>query len=74
MGRVILTFPNGESIEIEIDYPAYKLYGVKRGGARPIKAEIFGEFSTEFIDSVKKVMHPYAHSIHYNDKLIQELL
>ncbi len=69
--KVIYTFPNGETKEMILTPEMTRHHGIKVKGARPIKAEVFGNPSKEYITKgVFYMLHPCKYEIYLNNNLI----
>ena len=74
MSQVIYTYPDNIEVTKEIHPNAHKTYGDKVNGSRPIKAEILGEVSDEFLyKHLRYVLNPRKRIIIHNGKTILEL-
>ena len=72
MSQVTFTFPCGKEMVQLIDHASVHR-GIKYNGSRPIKAEIVGEVSREFINkNIFYVLHPYNRTLIHNGSILFE--
>ncbi len=70
---IVYTYPCGTTRKLEIPPSAYRHYGLRCKGNRPIKAEVTGEISDEFLyKSLCYSLHPLRRLIIVNGKVIED--
>jgi hypothetical protein len=72
--KVVYTYPSGATQELEILPRMYRHHGIRLEGTRPIKAEVFGEISDEFLyRSLRFSLHPVHRLLIVNGKILEDI-